>query len=202
VYREYDELKKARRAELEPVCGKWPLIIGGETRINALGVSLICHPDPAAAGEGSRSLRQEVLCPAQNGKKTRECFDLDSLGDSPFIRTWQEGDRFQPLGMDKEKKLQDFFVDEKVPRRQRGRILLLCAADGRIAWVVGVRIADPFKIGKTTRRVLRMRVEPLREAPRQNQAGRGGKPDCAQSIRKRNGGGSLSSGGLDGFDGG
>ncbi|MGD0017373.1 MAG: tRNA lysidine(34) synthetase TilS, partial [Verrucomicrobiia bacterium] len=158
VYREYDELKKARRAELEPVRGKWPLTISGETKMKPLGVSFVCHPEPV---EGSRSLSKEILRSTQNDKKSEESFDLDSLGDSPFIRTWQEGDRFQPLGMSGEKKLQDFFVDEKVPRRMRGRTLLLCASDGRIAWVVGVRIADPFKISKTTRRILRMRVKPL-----------------------------------------
>jgi tRNA(Ile)-lysidine synthase len=58
-----------------------------------------------------------------------------------------------------EKKLQDYFVDEKVPRRSRGRMLLLCAADGRIAWVVGHRIAEPFKVTERTRRVLRIKVE-------------------------------------------
>jgi tRNA(Ile)-lysidine synthase len=158
VYREYDELKKVRREELEPVRGKWPLAISGETVIRELGVKFICHPEPI---EGSRSLPKEILRSAQNDKKSEESLDLGSLGDSPFIRTWQEGDRFQPLGMSGEKKLQDFFVDEKVPRRVRGRTPLLCAADGRISWVVGVRIADPFKIGKNTRRILRMRVKPL-----------------------------------------
>ena len=73
-----------------------------------------------------------------------------------FIRTWGEGDRVQPLGMSESKKLQDFFVDEKVPRRQRGRVPLLCAGDGRIAWVVGHRIAEPFKVTERTRRVLRV----------------------------------------------
>jgi tRNA(Ile)-lysidine synthase len=161
VYREYDELKKARREELEPVRGKWPLAIDGETRINALGVSFVCHPE---AVKGSRSLPKEILLPRlrdQNDKKNEESFDADSLGDSPFIRTWQEGDHFQPLGMSGEKKLQDFFVDEKVPRRTRGRTPVLCASDGRIAWVVGVRIADPFKIGKTTGRILRIQVKLL-----------------------------------------
>ena len=81
------------------------------------------------------------------------------LGDKPFIRTWQEGDRFQPLGMSETKKLQDFFVDEKVPRRSRGRVPLLCATDGRIAWVVGHRMAEPFKVTERTRRVLRIKVE-------------------------------------------
>jgi len=46
--------------------------------------------------------------------------------------------------MSGEKKLQDFFVDAKVPRDQRARIPLLIA-DGRIAWVVGQRIAEEFR---------------------------------------------------------
>jgi len=48
--------------------------------------------------------------------------------------------------MSETKKLQDFFVDEKVPRRQRGRVPLVCSGDGRIAWAVGHRIAEPFKV--------------------------------------------------------
>jgi tRNA(Ile)-lysidine synthase len=85
-----------------------------------------------------------------------ERFDADALGDGLFVRTWENGDRFQPLGMNGEKKLQDFFVDEKVPRRRRGRVPLVCAADGRIAWVVGHRIAEPFKVMEQTRRLVRL----------------------------------------------
>jgi len=60
------------------------------------------------------------------------------------LRGWQPGDRFRPLGLRGQKKLQDFFVDAKVPRRQRARIPLLLAG-GRIAWVVGQRIAEDFR---------------------------------------------------------
>ncbi len=60
------------------------------------------------------------------------------------LRGWRPGDRFRPLGMSGEKKLQDFFVDAKVPRQERGRIPLLLAGD-RIAWVVGHRIAEDFR---------------------------------------------------------
>ena len=63
--------------------------------------------------------------------------------------------------MSGEKKLQDFFVDEKVPRLQRGRVPLLCAFDGRIAWVVGHRIAEPFKVTQQTQRVLWVRAARL-----------------------------------------
>jgi tRNA(Ile)-lysidine synthase len=42
------------------------------------------------------------------------------------------------------KKLQDFFVDAKVPRVERDRIPLLLAGQ-RIAWVVGQRVAEDFR---------------------------------------------------------
>ncbi|MEI8062760.1 MAG: tRNA lysidine(34) synthetase TilS [Verrucomicrobiota bacterium] len=94
-----------------------------------------------------------------SSRHKNERFDADALGDQFTIRTWQPGDRFQPLGMKGEKKLQDFFVDEKIPRQERSRILLLCAADGQIAWVVGHRIAEPFKVTGQTRRVLTIRFD-------------------------------------------
>jgi tRNA(Ile)-lysidine synthase len=129
VYREYEWLQKAGRRDLEAVRGRWPLSLSEETTINELGVKFVIGE------EGER-------------------FDADTLGDGLFVRTWENGDRFQPLGMDGEKKLQDFFVDEKVPRRRRGRVPLVCTADGRIAWVVGHRIAEPFKVSDGTRRVV------------------------------------------------
>ncbi len=131
VYREYDVLRKASRKDLEPIRGRWPFNMSGETVIRELGGRFI-------VGEEG------------------EQFDADALGTGLFVRTWENGDRFQPLGMEHEKKLQDFFVDEKVPRNQRGRTPLLCAADGRIAWVVGHRIAEPFKVTGLTRRTVRV----------------------------------------------
>jgi tRNA(Ile)-lysidine synthase len=153
VYREYEWLRKARRDELEPVCGRWRLNLPGETVIRELGVRLVTECDPRALETFSGN-RQGVLNPPHFKE---ESFDADTLGGSPFIRTWQEGDRFRPLGMSCDKKLQDFFVDEKVPRLQRRRVPLLCAFDGRIAWVVGHRIAEPFKMTQQTQRVLRVR---------------------------------------------
>ncbi len=88
-----------------------------------------------------------------------EWFDAHTLGPDLMVRTWQPGDRFQPLGMAQEKKLQDFFVDQKVPRRQRQRIPLLVASDERIAWVIGQRIAEPFKVTSKSAAVLRVVCE-------------------------------------------
>ena len=60
-------------------------------------------------------------------------FDLDMTGSDLTVRSRKEGDRFQPLGMDDSKKLQDFMVDSKIPRVWRDRIPLVCAA-GRMAF--------------------------------------------------------------------
>ena len=67
--------------------------------------------------------------------------DPEAIGENARIRTRLPGDRFQPLGMRVEKKLQDFFVDEKVPRTWRDRIPLFVSGRG-IAWVVGYRVAE------------------------------------------------------------
>lgn len=81
---------------------------------------------------------------AVRGSGWREVLSAQLLEAPLMLRGWRPGDRFRPLGMSGEKKLQDFFVDAKVPRDQRGRIPLLIA-DGRIAWVVGHRIAEQFR---------------------------------------------------------
>lgn len=51
---------------------------------------------------------------------------------------WQPGDRMRPRGMAGTKKLQDIFVDAKVPREERRRIPLIYL-DGEVVWAVGLR---------------------------------------------------------------
>ena len=65
----------------------------------------------------------------------------EAIRSPVLVRTRKPGDRFQPAGMTGRKKLQDLFVDSKVPRHWRDRIPLLERA-GEIAWVVGHRIAE------------------------------------------------------------
>ncbi len=79
--------------------------------------------------------------------------DMDAIGDAFYVRNRLQGDRFQPLGMPQEKRLQDFFVDQHVPQRQRDQIPLLISSKG-IVWVVGHRIADWARITEATANVL------------------------------------------------
>jgi len=97
---------------------------------------------------------------ANHRGELRVYLDADCLGGALTVRAWRPGDRFRPLGMASEKKLQDVFSDAKVPRDVRRRLPIVCAGD-RIVWVVGVRIADEVKLTQATRQTLALQAERL-----------------------------------------
>jgi len=73
------------------------------------------------------------------------------------IRHALPGDRFQPLGMERFKKISDFYVDEKlsIPEKENCWLLL----DGTdIIWVIGRRIDNRFKVMPSTTRILEISV--------------------------------------------
>lgn len=79
--------------------------------------------------------------------------DLDCLEFPLKLRSWQEGDRFNPLGMSSEKKLSDFLIDNKVPLPLKKELKVLVSGK-KIAWVVGMRIANWAKISPATQNYL------------------------------------------------
>jgi tRNA(Ile)-lysidine synthase len=86
------------------------------------------------------------------------CLDLQKLSFPLELRKWKEGDRFFPLGMKKSKKISDFLIDEKIPLTLKGNVYVLVSGD-QIAWVVGHRIDDRFKIQPYTSDVLELRLQ-------------------------------------------
>jgi tRNA(Ile)-lysidine synthase len=80
--------------------------------------------------------------------------DANGIADALELRVRQEGDRFQPLGMDgHEMKISDFFINVKLPQRARDRWPLLCMGD-RVIWVPGYRPAHPYRLTESTRQAL------------------------------------------------
>lgn len=84
--------------------------------------------------------------------------DVASLELPLCVRSRRPGDRFQPLGMTGSKKIQDLFVDEKIPRRQRDQIPCIVDSRGIVA-VVGLHQAHRSRITEKTQQVLRITVE-------------------------------------------
>ena len=80
------------------------------------------------------------------------------------VRSWRFGDRYRPLGLGgRSRKLQDLFVDRKVPRAERARVPLVLDAAGRVVWVVGFGIGHGFRVGGGDESVLFLKVRPLGE---------------------------------------
>lgn len=75
------------------------------------------------------------------------------------VRNRRPGDRFRPLGFDGWKKLQDFFVDRKVERRQRDLVPLVVDGSDRIVWVAGHAIDAEFRVTDPTKAVLILRLK-------------------------------------------
>ncbi len=80
--------------------------------------------------------------------------DADALNGELVLRVRRDGDRFEPLGLDgHSQKLSDFFTNVKVPKRARERWPLLCAGE-KVAWIPGHQPAYPFRLTKSSRRIL------------------------------------------------
>ncbi|GAB3288323.1 tRNA lysidine(34) synthetase [Hymenobacter tenuis] len=89
--------------------------------------------------------------------KAVAALDADALKFPLTVRAWQEGDWFMPIGMKGKKKLSDFLIDQKVPLNLKDNVQVLVSADGKIAWVIGFRPDDRFKVTEETERVLVVR---------------------------------------------
>lgn len=77
------------------------------------------------------------------------CLDLQKLKFPLVVRKWANGDVFYPLGMNHKKKLSDFFIDYKIPIHEKDKIQVLIS-DKTIAWVIGYRIDNRFKVTSKT----------------------------------------------------
>jgi tRNA(Ile)-lysidine synthase len=98
--------------------------------------------------------------PAVQAAAFREVFDADTVGDEIVLRHWRPGDRFQPSGFKSAAKLQDLFVNAKIPAARRRALVLAATKAGTIFWVPGLRIGEPFKVTAATRRLLAWRAWP------------------------------------------
>lgn len=85
-------------------------------------------------------------------------FDYFKLKFPLLLRPWQKGDWFCPLGMSgKRKKISDFLVDIKWPRSLKNQVYVL-ESDGQIAWVVGLRADERFKVEEITKKILKFEI--------------------------------------------
>lgn len=93
-------------------------------------------------------------------KKYTKWLDYDKIKNSIVIRTRKEGDYLTidlSNGELRKKTLKSYFIDNKVPREQRGTSFLV-TEESHVLWIVGGRISSFYKIGDNTKRILELRL--------------------------------------------
>jgi tRNA(Ile)-lysidine synthase len=109
---------------------------------------------PIVNGE---SVQEQV---STNPDPYRAWVDVGDQLTSLKVRGRRAGDMFVPLGMGgKSKKLSDFMIDQKIPKRARECWPLVCLGD-EIIWVPGVRQSHEFKLGPKTEQVIYLQLIP------------------------------------------
>ncbi len=133
---------------------------------------------PCIAGETRLPTRKGSTALAEGWKMKMEIIDREVLGDGYLknadnfcayaaleklepellLRTWRDGDRYQPLGRtDGQQKVSDLWINNKVPLRAKGHWPLLFSGD-RLVWIPGFPPAEVVRITAQTQQIVKICV--------------------------------------------
>lgn len=132
------------------IVGEFTLHIPGQVVLDSAGVKIVAKPI---------NIVNNIDINSSTARKVY--VNYDRVTRTLNVRGRRTGDKFHPLGITGTKKLQDFFVDEKIEKDDRDKVPVVLS-DNKIVWVAGHRIDDEFKVTPTTRRVLELRMEELK----------------------------------------
>jgi tRNA(Ile)-lysidine synthase len=126
--------------------GEWPLKVPGLTPLPGWEVNIF----------------EDETCQFDQRNSLAACLDFDSTGTELAVRGRRVADRFRPLGINADKKLGEFMIDEKIPRHWRRNVPVVVSPVG-LVWVVGYRIDARFMVKPGTRRVLKVEFHQRRK---------------------------------------
>ena len=84
-------------------------------------------------------------------------FDYDKIIGDLFLRTREQGDFLTIRDDGARKSLQDYLVNEKVPKSERDKVLVL-AEGSHVLWVLGKRISSYYKVTAQTKRIIEIYI--------------------------------------------
>jgi len=120
----------------------YPLGVPGAVSIDEAGVTLAASFEPGVeVGE-------------LHGASDRAVLQASAVELPLLVRSRRPGDRLQPIGAPGRRKLQDLFVDRRVPRQDRDRVPVVVDRAGRIVWVAGVAVAEACRVREPERGVV------------------------------------------------
>ena len=144
---------RGRRAAVE---FHYALPVPGRVAVPDAGVAIESNVGPRGDLETILKERDAVTIAAAAAS-----IDAAVAAGGLWIRSRRPGDALRPLGMAGRKKLQDVFVDRKVPRARRDRIPVVVDAQDRIVWVAGIVLSDDARITVSTQSVVTLVLNTL-----------------------------------------
>ena len=86
-------------------------------------------------------------------KTYAKVFDYGKINGSMEIRHRKEGDYLVIHPDGRKKLLQDYFVEEKVPKEERDSVWMLCQGS-KVIWIFGMRNSEDYRIDEYTKNIL------------------------------------------------
>jgi tRNA(Ile)-lysidine synthase len=133
----------------EPNLFSYSLSIPGSVVVGEAGLTVSAELDSSEAVEAATGPSEAVVA-----------VRLDQCGGRLTVRSRRPGDRFRPVGLGGRKKVQDFFVDRKVPRYRRDLVPIVTDAENRIVWVAGYALDEEHRVTDPAQAVLILRLKP------------------------------------------
>ena len=118
-------------------------------------------------------IKKKLLPEDYDSDKNIAYFDMDKLIFPLILRHYFPGDIFSPLGMGKKsKKIKKFFIDEKISKFERKRILIFTDSK-KIVWIANYRFAEDCLATKESKSILRVKIEKIEHSRSASRINRG-----------------------------
>lgn len=161
VFRNYHKLVMSYKEQLPPgILAPFTLAVPGKKAIpgrEAVLQAELVGPEKLSWPPDSRKeayLDYERVVELAGGETNP---DPKSTALKLLVRTRCEGDRFYPLGAPGKRKLKKYFIDQKIPLKEREQIPLVLAGE-EIIWVTGKQISHVCRITEKTKRALVLKL--------------------------------------------
>lgn len=127
-------------------------VLGVGGRINLPSGAVLEGRRVAASAELLEALRS-----GEYSESSTVFLDIDSLeSDSILIRNWCDGDSYHALNAPGSRKLQDMYVDRKIPREERKTLPVVTTKDSIIIWSPGLPVSHQFRVTEKTKEILQL----------------------------------------------